>query len=43
MELTKHFKSFFKSESFSGILLLSITFFTLITVNFIFNEQFLGF
>jgi len=43
MELTKHFKAFFKSESFSGMLLISITLFTLILVNFILKEQFLGF
>ena len=43
MKLTKHFKDFFKHESASGIILIVITILTLLTVNFILKDTFLGF
>jgi len=43
MILTRHFKDFFKSESSSGIILILITLFTIVTVNFFLHEQYLGF
>jgi len=43
MRITKHFKYFFKSESAGGIILILITLFTLVTVNFFLHEQYLGF
>jgi Na+:H+ antiporter, NhaA family len=43
MIFTKHFKSFFKHESASGVILIIITIFTMITVNFILQDRYLGF
>ncbi|GEM_PF-5273407 len=43
MKLTKLFISFYKSESGSGKFLIFTTLFTMITVNFILQERFLGF
>jgi NhaA family Na+:H+ antiporter len=43
VKLTRHFKDFFKSESSSGIILILITFFTIVTVNFFLHEHYLGF
>lgn len=43
MKITKHFKDFFKSESSSGIILILITLLTIITVNFVLHENYLGF
>jgi len=43
LKLTKLYKDFFKSESSSGILLIIITISTLVIVNLILKEQYLGF
>ncbi len=43
MKLSKFFRDFFRNESASGIILIVITALTLITVNFILGEKFLGF
>jgi len=43
MKFTKLYKDFLKNESASGIILIVITILTLVTVNFIFREKFLGF
>jgi NhaA family Na+:H+ antiporter len=43
MKLSKYYKDFFRNESASGIILIVITVLTLVAVNFILREKFLGF
>jgi NhaA family Na+:H+ antiporter len=43
MKLSRYYKDFFRNESASGIILIVITVLTLVAVNFILREKFLGF